>query len=112
YFKNRFYLYDRIEFNDFLRYADVAEDVAHLAMDFDYHKRKDLREYFISRYIEKGQDTNLSDIIYFLMCYKACMRAKVSLFRASQLSNEKEKLKCTSEARNLFVIARNYLDQF
>ena len=31
--QNRFYLYDRIEFNDTLRYADIAEDVAHLSMD-------------------------------------------------------------------------------
>ena len=30
--QNRFYLYDRIEFNDSLRYADIAEDVAHLCM--------------------------------------------------------------------------------
>ncbi|HEY6588369.1 MAG TPA: hypothetical protein VIY98_08760 [Nitrososphaeraceae archaeon] len=34
----KFYLYDRIEFNDSLRYADVVEDVAHLAMDLDYHQ--------------------------------------------------------------------------
>ena len=39
---NKFYLYDRIEFNDSLRYADVAEDVAHLAMDLDFHGRYDL----------------------------------------------------------------------
>jgi aminoglycoside phosphotransferase family enzyme len=32
---NKFYLYDRIEFNDSLRYADVAEDVAHLSMDLE-----------------------------------------------------------------------------
>lgn len=112
YFKNRFYLYDRIEFNDFLRFADVAEDVAHLAMDFDYHKKQDLRDWFISLYIQKSKDATLSKILFFLMCYKACMRAKVSLFRASQLSNENEKHKCTSEARNLFVIARNYLERF
>jgi aminoglycoside phosphotransferase family enzyme len=112
YFKNKFYLYDRIEFNDFLRYADVAEDVAHLAMDFDYHKRQDLRDWFISIYIHKSKDATLSKILYFLMCYKACMRAKVSLFRAGQHTNENEKQKCTTEARNLFVIARNYLERF
>jgi aminoglycoside phosphotransferase family enzyme len=32
-------MYDRIEFNDSLRYADIGEDVAHLAMDIDYHGR-------------------------------------------------------------------------
>jgi aminoglycoside phosphotransferase family enzyme len=40
----RFYLYDRLEFNDSLRYADVTEDVAHLSMDLDYNRRIDLFE--------------------------------------------------------------------
>jgi uncharacterized protein len=71
-----------------------------------------LRDWFISLYIEKSKDATLSKILYFLMCYKACMRAKVSFFRAGQLSNENEKQKCISEAQNLFVIARNYLELF
>jgi aminoglycoside phosphotransferase family enzyme len=79
---SRFYLHDRIEFNDFLRYADIAEDVAHLSMDLDYYKRNDLRRYFISKYIEKSNDNILQDLLYFLMSYKACVRTKVSLFRA------------------------------
>ncbi len=51
---NKFYLYDRIEFNDSLRYADVAEDVAHLAMDLDFHGRSDLRKRLVSTYIHQG----------------------------------------------------------
>jgi aminoglycoside phosphotransferase family enzyme len=36
--KNRkYYLNDWIEFSDSLRYADVAEDIAHLSMDLIYH---------------------------------------------------------------------------
>jgi hypothetical protein len=46
------YLYDRIEFNDSLRYADVTKDVAHLSMDLDYNSRINLREYFVSQYIK------------------------------------------------------------
>ena len=51
----KFYLYDRIEFNDSLRYADIAEDVAHLSMDFDYYQRSDLQKYFISQYIKRAK---------------------------------------------------------
>ena len=40
--KGKFLMYDRIEFNDSLRFADVSEDIAHLAMDLDYHRREDL----------------------------------------------------------------------
>jgi len=114
YFQNQFYLYDRVEFNDTLRYADVAEDIAHLAMDLDYHKRKDLREHFISDYIEKSGDLTLMNIIFFFMFFKACVRAKVTLFRAGQITgqNKNLRLKYTDEADNHFKIARNYLDLF
>jgi aminoglycoside phosphotransferase family enzyme len=111
----KFYLYDRIEFNDSLRYADVAEDVAHLAMDLDFHGRSDLRKYFISAYLLQSKDTHLEDIVYFLMCYKAYMRVKVSLFRAEGLdktnSNDRVKIEqAEEEARNHLELAESYLE--
>ena len=112
---NKFYLYDRIEFNDSLRYADVAEDVAHLAMDLDLHKRYDLRRHLISAYMLQGKDTSLENIVYFLMCYKACVRVKVSLFRAKDLdktnSNDRKKIEqLEEEARNHLELAESYLE--
>ena len=116
--ENRFYLYDRIEFNDSLRYADVAEDVAHLAMDLDFHRRTDLRKLLISEYILQGKDTSLEDIVYFLMCYKACLRVKVSLFRAKGLEktttnsdeDKKEIDRAEEEARRHLQLAESYLE--
>jgi uncharacterized protein len=110
----KFIMYDRIEFNDSLRYADVSEDVAHLAMDLDYHDREDLRRYLISHYIEKSDDTSLINIIYFMMCYKACVRAKVSLFRAIQLTarSKNQKFNHKDEAQRHFRLARKYLELF
>jgi aminoglycoside phosphotransferase family enzyme len=114
---NRFYLYDRIEFNDSLRYADVAEDVAHLAMDLDFYRRTDLRKLLISEYILQGKDTSLEDIVYFLMCYKACLRVKVSLFRAKGLEktsnsdeDRKEIDRAEEEARRHLQLAESYLE--
>ena len=114
---NRFYLYDRIEFNDSLRYADVAEDVAHLAMDLDLHGRTDLRKLLISEYILQGKDASLEDIVYFLMCYKACVRVKVSLFRAKGLEkntnsddDRKEIDRAEEEARRHLQLAESYLE--
>lgn len=116
---NKFYLYDRIEFNDSLRYADVAEDVAHLAMDLDFHGRSDLRKRLISDYIVQGKDTSLADIVYFLMCYKACVRVKVSLFRAKSLDktnnsnhNRKRIEQAEEEARRHLQLAESYLPLF
>jgi aminoglycoside phosphotransferase family enzyme len=115
---NKFYLYDRIEFNDSLRYADVAEDVAHLAMDLDFHGRDDLSKHLISDYILRGKDTSLEDIVYFLMCYKACVRAKVSLFRAKSFDKEKNNhpgqdreriVRAEEEARRHLQLAESYL---
>ena len=74
---HKFYLYDRIEFNDSLRYADIAEDVAHISMDLDHYRRVDLRKQYLSQYIKKSKDCTLDKLIYFWMCYKACVRAKV-----------------------------------
>lgn len=110
--KNRFYLYDRLEFNDSLRYADVAEDVAHLAMDFDFHKRKDLRRYFISQYLEKSNDFDLKNLVYFLMCFKACMRSKVSLFQAKNEPTNKKRNVLLKESKRHFKLADSYLTSF
>lgn len=112
--KNRIYLYDRIEFNDFLRYADVAEDVAHLSMDLDYHKRDDLRKYFVSQYITKSNDLKLSTLLYFLMCYKACVRAKVSLFHArnEKAFKKNKRMEHVRESEDHLKLAEVYLEFF
>ena len=108
----RFYLYDRIEFNNELRYADVAEDVAHFAMDLDFHQRLDLRKHFISKYESQSKDAELAEIVYFLMCYKACIRAKVSLFRAkSMVTGYAKKIK-VEEAMSHLKLAQSYLPLF
>jgi aminoglycoside phosphotransferase family enzyme len=109
---NKFYLYDRIEFNDDLRYADIAEDVAHLSMDLDYHKRSDLRKHLISQYIAKSSDINLENLVYFLMCYKACIRSKVSLFHAKNETIAKKRIAHIRESKDLLKLAESYLESF
>jgi aminoglycoside phosphotransferase family enzyme len=109
---SRFYLYDRIEFNDSLRYADIAEDLAHLSMDLDYYKRTDLRMHLISKYIEKSNDNSLQDLLYFLMCYKACVRAKVSLFRAKAEKIVEKRKTQLEESKDLLELAGSYLESF
>jgi aminoglycoside phosphotransferase family enzyme len=112
YVKKKFYIYDRIEFNDFLRYADIVEDVAHLAMDFHFNGRVDIQSYLIRNYINKSNDTTIINIIYFMMCYKACVRAKVSFFRAAQLTNRKMKSAYANEGKEHLKLARSYMKHF
>jgi aminoglycoside phosphotransferase family enzyme len=106
---SKFYLYDRIEFNEELRSADVAEDVAHFSMDLDFNRRLDLRKYFLSQYLKKSQDFELESLVYFWMCYKACMRAKVSLFQAKNEPNKTKKKKLYTDAEQLFKLAESYM---
>lgn len=109
--RGKIYLYDRIEFNDSLRYADVIEDISHLAMDFDFHQRIDVRDHFISFYIKKSGDDIIKKMIFFMMCYKACVRGKVSLFRANEVLND-EKTIHEKEAMLHFNLAKGYIQHF
>ncbi len=114
---DKFYLYDRLEFNDALRYADVAEDVAHLAMDLDLHESSELRKHLIYAYKLQAKDTSLEDIVYFLMCYKACVRVKVSLFRAKgkdKNNSDDRKIidQAEEDARSHMALAESYLKLF
>jgi hypothetical protein len=108
----KYYLYDRIEFNDSLRYADVAEDVAHLSMDLDYHKRKDLQTLFVKDYVSRSKDYSLENILEFLICYKAFVRAKVSSFQAKYESAKSKKSKLLKEADAHVLLAEKYLQYF
>lgn len=110
--ENKFYLYDRLEFNDSLRYADVAEDVAHLSMDLDYNKRISFRKYFVSQYIGYSRDHCLERLLYFLMCYKACVRAKVSLFGAKNETVNKRRTTQLKESKHHLELAESYSKSF
>jgi aminoglycoside phosphotransferase family enzyme len=106
---NRFYLYDRLEFNDSLRYANVAEDVAHVSMDLDYHKKVALRKQFLSHYIKTSKDSTLAELVYFWMCYKACVRAKVSFFRAKGQIDKRMRAVSIKEANDHLRLAESYI---
>ncbi len=110
--KNRFYLYDRIEFNDSLRYGDVAQDVAHLATDFDFYKRQDLSKHFISRYVTKSNDVDLDDIVYFWMCFKSSMRAKVAAFKARNETDKRKIRNHVKEFKERMKLAESYVALF
>jgi aminoglycoside phosphotransferase family enzyme len=109
---HKFYLYDRIEFNDSLRYADIAEDVTHISMDLDYHKKFNLRRHFLSHYIKRSKDNTLEELVYFWMCYKACVRAKVSFFSARGEIDKQRRATSIKEAVDHLRLAASYIELF
>jgi aminoglycoside phosphotransferase family enzyme len=47
-----------------------------------------------------------------MMCYKACVRAKVSLFRAQEVNDKDEKIIHQNEATKLLKLAGRYIKTF
>jgi aminoglycoside phosphotransferase family enzyme len=85
-------------------------------MDLDFHGRSDLKKHLISGYIFQSKDPGLENIVNFLMCYKACVRVKVSFFLAKGLdknkSNDRKKIKqAQEESRAHLQLAESYLEQ-
>ncbi len=72
-------LFDRIEFNDELRFIDVANDTAFTAMDLHHVGRADLAWRFFNRYLLRSGDFGALAVHRFYMVYRALVRAKVAL---------------------------------
>jgi aminoglycoside phosphotransferase family enzyme/predicted kinase len=80
----RLYLFDCIEFNQRFRCADVAAEVAFLAMDLAHLGRADLADAFVDAYIAASGDGELRELLDFYTCYRAYVRAKVLCFRLDE----------------------------
>ena len=80
---DRLDIIDCIEFNERFRYADVAADLAFLAMDLVHQDRTDLAEDLLAAYAQASGDYDLYALIDFYEAYRAYVRAKVAIFLAS-----------------------------
>jgi len=109
-FNNDICIFDCIEFNDRFRYADVASEVAFLAMDLDRYGRADLSSHFASAYVEQSRDKGLLALLNFYKCYRAYVRGKVGCFKyADPYVTEEEKTKVLAEAKSYFEMAESYI---
>jgi uncharacterized protein len=77
-------LFDALEFNERLRWTDVASDVAFAAMDLAHHDLERLAWRFVDRYLEETGDFGMLPLLRYYMVYRALVRAKVAGIRASQ----------------------------
>ncbi|RKX60703.1 MAG: aminoglycoside phosphotransferase [Thermodesulfobacteriota bacterium] len=103
------YVFDCIEFNERFRCGDVCSDIAFLAMDLDYHRYKDLADYFIDEYVKKSGDKDLLKLLNFYKCYRAYVRGKIGCFTyASSGVPEEERKKSLENAQKYFDLAYLY----
>ena len=77
-------LLDCLEFDDRLRYVDVIDDAAFLAMDLEFLGRPDLADYFLDRYRALSGDDAPESLRHFYIAYRAVVRAKVDCVRYTQ----------------------------
>ena len=75
-------IFDCIEFNERLRFIDVANDLAFLAMDLDVLGRPDLGKAFLRRMAELLNDPELLSLTNFYKCYRAYVRGKVAAIKS------------------------------
>jgi hypothetical protein len=98
-------IFDCIEFNDRFRFIDVANDLAFLAMDFDFENRRDLAISFLQTAEREFSDPGILKLANFYKCYRAVVRAKVESIQgiAQQAAEEH-----ASRAMRYFHLALRY----
>ncbi|UCD08148.1 MAG: hypothetical protein JSU79_07265 [Dehalococcoidales bacterium] len=104
------YIFDCIEFNDSLRYTDVASEVAFLAMDLDWYGRTDLSRNFVDAYISITGDEDLNDILNFYKCYRAYYRGRIESTKLDIPDiTESQASEITETAGKYFELAESYI---
>jgi uncharacterized protein len=101
-------IYDCIEFNDRLRYLDWANDLAFLAMDFDYQGRSDLGGYFVTEMATALRDENFLAVVDFYKCYRAYVRGKVETIQSLDAREVTAKERRLRNAGAYFKVALRY----
>lgn len=97
-------LLDCLEFDDRLRYVDVADDAAFLAMDLEFLGRPDLGEYFLQQYRRFSADDSPASLHDFYIAYRAVVRAKVDC-----ISHTQGDVDAASRAQRHLEIAHRHL---
>jgi uncharacterized protein len=100
---------DCIEFNDRIRYGDVASDLAFLVMDLEFRGHQRLADAVAGAYIGEAADETLPAVLNFYKCYRAYVRGKVDGF---QLDDEaipaSQRKRAQAQASAYFRLAERY----
>lgn len=77
---------DCLEFNRELRSLDVLDELGFLAMECQRLEADGVGQQIVEHYRELAGDHFPESLLTFYQCYRACVRAKVAVLRAAQLS--------------------------
>ena len=85
-------IFDCIEFNDRFRFIDIANDIAFLAMDFDFEKQHALSDLLLRNAAREFRDPGMLQLTDFYKCYRAFVRGKIESIQAlSETTADREK---------------------
>jgi aminoglycoside phosphotransferase family enzyme/predicted kinase len=104
---------DCIEFNERMRFNDVASDAAFLAMDLDYRGAFAVSGEVLCALVCRLDDLRMLALVDFYLCYRACVRLKVTCFRLQQEILEpfrREEL--LERTRTFAALACRYAERF
>ena len=99
--------FDAIEFNDELRWIDVASDMAFAWMDLLDHGEPGLANVLLSEWMDASGDVSAPSVWSFFASYRACVRAKVAAIRAGQQAGSPDAADSLAETRRYLALARD-----
>ena len=100
-------IFDCIEFNDRFRFIDIANDLAFLAMDFDFEGRSDLGNLLLRNAARELGNAGMLKVANFYKCYRAFVRGKVESIQAMEKETE-DPQKHEKQADRYFRLAMRY----
>ena len=109
YFADGIKIIDCVEFNDRFRYADVACDLAFLAMDIDFEGFPAIGQQLLTACTRTLNDDDMFVLIDFYKCYRAFVRVKVNCLSLQESSlGEYEKKRLLRETEKYMELAYGY----
>ncbi|MBI3860572.1 MAG: AAA family ATPase [Planctomycetia bacterium] len=103
---------DCIEFNERFRYTDPVADMAFLAMDLEFHGRRDLSAAFTHAYLAASADDEGRRLLPLYLSYRAAVRGKVDgLQLAEPEIPQAARDKALVRARGHWLLALNALEE-
>ena len=98
--------FDCIEFNERMRWIDVASEIAFTVMDLQHRGRPDFAQRFLNGYLGHGGDYPGLAVLRFYLVYRAMVRAKVAGLRAAQTPPGAARSALLADCRAHIVLAK------
>ena len=111
-YKDKPLAFDCLEFNPNFRWIDVFSEIAFFIMDLNDHKKAELAQRFLNRYLEITGDYEGCGVLRFYLVYRAMVRAKVDAIRAHQAGiSQQEADEANRECYSYLQLALSYSKQ-